>query len=201
MQQRLRTQIFLQLLTQRFWQIIYTYLHPLLGADEELSLMEWQLITAIHDEGDGLTLCEWQLIRLWLQSCLFCYIGFAWPDRRVTFKVLWSFFSNLINIHQGVLISMTRISGFVYSHHSICVERLIVLHNEFTQSHFLLWEVNEPLTMHVLAFSSILHQGFRLSSSYVPTLDRRFSIYIFVKKRVQATQWFVNSDEYAGIVF
>jgi hypothetical protein len=29
-----------------------------LGADEELSLMAGQLITAIHDEGDGLTLCE-----------------------------------------------------------------------------------------------------------------------------------------------
>jgi len=29
-----------------------------LGADEELSVMAWQLITAIHDEGDGLTLCE-----------------------------------------------------------------------------------------------------------------------------------------------
>jgi hypothetical protein len=159
---------------------ISTISHPKILADNLClstpTIGSWwriELITAIHDEGDGLTLCEWQLMRLWLQSCLFCYIGFAWPDRRVTLKVLWSFFSNLKHIHQGFLISMTRISGLVYSHHSIFVERLTVLHNEFTQSQFLLWGVNEPLTMHVLAFSSIRHQGFRLSSSYVPTLDMK----------------------------
>jgi hypothetical protein len=30
---------------------------PLLGADE-LNGYSWQLVTAIHDEGDGLSLCE-----------------------------------------------------------------------------------------------------------------------------------------------
>ncbi len=63
-------------------------------------------------------------------------VGFAGTDRRLTFKVLlWIFLCNLIVIHQGVLSS---ISGLMYSYHSMCVERLIVLHNIFTQSHFLL---------------------------------------------------------------
>jgi hypothetical protein len=35
--------------------LLYTH-H--LGADEKVSLMSWQLITAIHDKGDGPTLCE-----------------------------------------------------------------------------------------------------------------------------------------------
>jgi hypothetical protein len=30
---------------------------PLLGADE-LNGYSWQLVTAVHDEGDGLSLCE-----------------------------------------------------------------------------------------------------------------------------------------------
>jgi hypothetical protein len=37
--------------------LLYAYLHPLLGADE-LSELSWQLVTAIHDEDDGLSLCE-----------------------------------------------------------------------------------------------------------------------------------------------
>jgi hypothetical protein len=37
--------------------ILYFYLHPLLGADE-VSAQSWQLITAIHDETDGLMLCK-----------------------------------------------------------------------------------------------------------------------------------------------
>jgi len=34
-----------------------TYLWPLLEADEVIG-ESWQLVPAIHDEGDGLTLCE-----------------------------------------------------------------------------------------------------------------------------------------------
>jgi len=38
-------------------RLLYAYLHPLLGADE-LGGQSWQLVTAVHDEGDGLSLCE-----------------------------------------------------------------------------------------------------------------------------------------------
>jgi hypothetical protein len=34
-------------------------LHPLLVADEVSGESSWQLVTAIPDNGDGLTLCEW----------------------------------------------------------------------------------------------------------------------------------------------
>jgi hypothetical protein len=37
--------------------LLYTYLDRLSGADE-VSGESWQLVTAIHDEGDGLALCE-----------------------------------------------------------------------------------------------------------------------------------------------
>jgi hypothetical protein len=37
--------------------LLYTYLDLLSGADE-VSGESWQLVTAIHDEGDGLALCE-----------------------------------------------------------------------------------------------------------------------------------------------
>jgi hypothetical protein len=36
---------------------LYTYFDPLLGV-VDVSGESWQLVTAIHDEGDGLTLCE-----------------------------------------------------------------------------------------------------------------------------------------------
>jgi len=38
-------------------QIIVYFLHPSPGADE-VSGESWQLATAAHGEGDGLTLCE-----------------------------------------------------------------------------------------------------------------------------------------------
>ncbi len=41
-----------------FEQILYTYLHPLLGADQ-VTGESWQLVTAFHDEGAGLILCKW----------------------------------------------------------------------------------------------------------------------------------------------
>jgi hypothetical protein len=56
-QQKLRTQIVYNGLPKFLGRLLYAYLHPLLGADE-LSGWSWQLVTAIHDEGDGLTLCE-----------------------------------------------------------------------------------------------------------------------------------------------
>jgi hypothetical protein len=103
-----------------------------LGADEKVSLMSWQLITAIHDEGDGPT---HEIMTALMYACS-VIIGFAGTDRRLTFNVLlWSFLCNLIDIHQGFLSST---SGLMYSYHSMCVETLIVLHNKFTQSHFLL---------------------------------------------------------------
>jgi hypothetical protein len=39
---------------ERLW---YTCPHPPLGADE-IGAESWQLVTAIHSEGDSLMLCE-----------------------------------------------------------------------------------------------------------------------------------------------
>jgi len=39
------------------WIVIYTSLHPLLGADE-VSRVLWQLVIAIHSEVDCLILCK-----------------------------------------------------------------------------------------------------------------------------------------------
>ncbi len=52
-------------------RFLYTYLHPLLGAGE-LSGESWQAVTAIHDEGDGLTLLWLTLIKSGLLSFLSC---------------------------------------------------------------------------------------------------------------------------------
>jgi hypothetical protein len=38
-------------------RLVYTYQHKPSGSDEA-SGQSWQLVTAICDEGDGLTLCE-----------------------------------------------------------------------------------------------------------------------------------------------
>ncbi len=38
-------------------RLVYTYHHTPSGSDEA-SGQSWQLVTAICDEGDGLTLCE-----------------------------------------------------------------------------------------------------------------------------------------------
>jgi hypothetical protein len=35
----------------------HLYLHPLLGVDK-VSVESWQLVSTIHDEGDGLIICE-----------------------------------------------------------------------------------------------------------------------------------------------
>jgi hypothetical protein len=36
---------------------LYTYPHPLLRSDEVNGKKYWQLVTALHNEGDGLILC------------------------------------------------------------------------------------------------------------------------------------------------
>jgi hypothetical protein len=38
-------------------RLLHAYVHPLLGADENLG-EPWQPVTAIHDKGDGWPLCE-----------------------------------------------------------------------------------------------------------------------------------------------
>lgn len=62
----------------KFWvhYIMYLNLCPLLGADD-VSREWWQLVTAIHGQGDGLILCEY-LIKLWLHSFLLCQFWFCW---------------------------------------------------------------------------------------------------------------------------
>jgi hypothetical protein len=72
-------------------------MHQLLGADE-VSGELWQLVNAIHDESDGLILCEWHSLGYGCtQSCV--SFGFAGSDRMIVFKLLlWSFLCNLINL-------------------------------------------------------------------------------------------------------
>jgi deoxycytidylate deaminase len=50
-------------------------MHQLLGADE-VSGELWQLVNAIHDESDGLILCEWHSYSYY---CTFfsCYFWFC----------------------------------------------------------------------------------------------------------------------------
>ncbi len=71
-QQKVRTQIVYNGLPKFLGRLLYAYLHLLLGADE-LSGSSWQLITAVHDEGDGLSLCE-QLS--WGYDCTHCPVTF-----------------------------------------------------------------------------------------------------------------------------
>jgi hypothetical protein len=56
MQRKLST-VIVQWFAQILGGLLYAYLCPLSGADE-VSGESWQLSTAIHNEGDGLTLCE-----------------------------------------------------------------------------------------------------------------------------------------------
>jgi hypothetical protein len=42
-----------------FGWLLFTCLHPLSGS-VEVNGESWHLVTAIHDEGDGQILCEWQ---------------------------------------------------------------------------------------------------------------------------------------------
>jgi hypothetical protein len=51
--------------------LLYSYLHPLSVADEVTGWW-WQLITTIHDGGDGLTLCEWLSQDYDLHLLLYC---------------------------------------------------------------------------------------------------------------------------------
>jgi hypothetical protein len=66
---KFRTQILHNVLPK---QILCTYPHPPLGADE-VSGESWQLVTVIHDEGDWLSGTLWvRLIWLWQHSFLSC---------------------------------------------------------------------------------------------------------------------------------
>jgi hypothetical protein len=85
-------------------------MHWLLGADE-VSGESWQLVNAVHDESDGLILCEWHSLGYGCtQSCV--SFGFAGSDRMIVFKLLlWSFLCNLINLwgHEWMTVFLCKI--------------------------------------------------------------------------------------------
>jgi len=59
--------------------LLYAYLYPLSGANE-VGRYSWQLVNAIHDEGDGVILCErLSFIRLCLLSLL-CYLQIVFVE-------------------------------------------------------------------------------------------------------------------------
>jgi len=72
-------------LDQDYGQIIVYNLHPLFETDE-FSEESWQLITAIHDEGDCLTLSEWRSYHS-THLCSISLVSFG-TNRKITFKVL-----------------------------------------------------------------------------------------------------------------
>jgi hypothetical protein len=57
MLQRSGQKFLYNVLPEIFGKSLCTYFDPLLGV-VDVSGESWQLVTAIHDEGDGLTLCE-----------------------------------------------------------------------------------------------------------------------------------------------
>jgi hypothetical protein len=69
--------------------IAFTYLQLLSGADE-VSGEWWQLITAIHDEGDGLMLCD---LHTQGYDCTFV-LGTIVPFK----ALLWNFLCDLIDM-------------------------------------------------------------------------------------------------------
>jgi hypothetical protein len=86
-------------------RLLYNYVNPLPGSDE-VSEESWQLVTAIHDESNGLTLPT-----LVLHSILVMLVCvFAETDRTVAFKVLlWSVLSNLnLNLKRGIAFRWIR---------------------------------------------------------------------------------------------
>jgi len=74
-----------------FGWLLFTCLHPLSGS-VEVNGKSWHLVTAIHDEGDGQILCEWQPYGCDCTHSDHVSFGFAGPDRIVTFKVSFSDF-------------------------------------------------------------------------------------------------------------
>jgi hypothetical protein len=85
---------------QTLGSLFYTLSTPPSGADK-IRVYLWQVITAIHDEVDGLILCE-QLSQDY--DCTHC----------VTFEVpLWRFLYNLINMHLWMGSEIPSSSGAV----------------------------------------------------------------------------------------
>ncbi len=71
--------------------LLCTYLHPPSKADE-VSCESWQFVTAIHYEGDSLTLCEWHSLGCDCTHSCHVSFGFAGSNRTVALGVLlWSF--------------------------------------------------------------------------------------------------------------
>lgn len=84
MQQKPRKQVVVYLFAESMSRQLYTYiyLHPVSGAG--VSGEWWQLVTVIHDEGDGLELCEWNSQ------------GYDCNPINLLF---WRFFCNLVHSH------------------------------------------------------------------------------------------------------
>ncbi len=87
--------IFISLFCPQFWAdyciLIYTI--------RSWSSQWRQLVTAIHDEGDGLIVCEWHPQGSKLHSFLSCSLWFSWSDKMATCKVLlWRFLCNLRHV-------------------------------------------------------------------------------------------------------
>jgi hypothetical protein len=96
MKKKLRMQILYNCLLKILGWLVYTCLHPLLGAGG-LSGDSWQLVTACHDEGD-----VWYFVSECHDIAHIIYVSFGIveTDTIVVRKVLlWSFLDNLSDIY------------------------------------------------------------------------------------------------------
>jgi hypothetical protein len=96
-------------------------LHPLSVADEVSGESSWQLVAAIPDNGDGLTLCEWHSEGLdGTHSCCVSF-GFFRTKRTVTFKLLlWSFLSAISKMGAFLAVRLLTIWQCSILVHSLC---------------------------------------------------------------------------------
>ncbi len=96
-------------------------LHPLLVADEGSGESSWQLVAAIPDNGDGLTLCEWHSKGLDCTHSRCVSFGFFPIKRTVTFKLLlWSFLSAISKMSVFLTVHLLIIWQCSMLVHSLC---------------------------------------------------------------------------------
>jgi hypothetical protein len=67
---------------------IYKYMHSSSSGADEISGELWQLVTGIHDESDGLKLCEWHSECYDHIHCCPFSVGLAGTDRMYLHSVV-----------------------------------------------------------------------------------------------------------------
>jgi hypothetical protein len=106
--------------------LLYSYLHPQSVADEVTGWW-WQVITAIHDGGDGLTLCEWLSQDYDLHLLLYCL-------QIVVLEI--SFLIGIMSFAQS-LVCFYKVGVISDSHYALTLSFLLMMYDldaKFTTS-------------------------------------------------------------------